>query len=852
MSSVSPQTTPPRALTSPADDCPQQGSVGRAYSDVHVFLAGHHVHGDPSFILALGEFARACMMIAETVETGDLVSLRTQYDLLVKAYDAVGQSLGHFYAEVDVAAGNTTSRWSKLKNDHIDSLATLIYRHDCFAHSDRAFGTYLISTLRQAAREVFPCADRYSGLCALCCIQDQPGWVVLSDISIAESDPCAVFLTCPSVRDGLLCSSRDIEDTFRVIAAPSNTENMRQLSRTLGGARSLEMPLLDAPAGAKADLLKALQGVTPRQSVSLAFASLRILIWIICGYPIDSVKAAKLTDVLFLHVRIEGLETYLAGAIQDLASSHYSGRLPKGTSLDQFHHRLIHLVRLWHCVYSNADDEPILQAPPEVSSLISPDILNKWPSLRNGLECGLIPLVRNGYPSSLKVRAFIRHQRRKTGSTGYNDELLSKFEPRYEQNLRKCRRDANKFCSERALPLPDPVKLSQGYAGMSGSATISNIVGEGLRAFAPSPQKLAVAITCLQSRLYGSVGFEAWVIHTCRHASHSLSCHDCKVDDAFMRERQYTEAIPLLVYNSVVLQKTPERRVVTVLMWIKVAHVLMSMRNWSGLRMVTQALVFLLSGLAHHHIPVPDVSIRAMRRLHMLVFEKAPGDTQSHIDRLEHTRFTKNELSLPYLGRLHERILDLASTAARTHMPSSDGESGSHNTSMRLSAYEEIVQSIEWYESANVDFITAREVVGLDLAKDAYERKKNEPGVTLEGCEIEQAALDRTLEGYVRHELDVILGKYPCLAQKREEIAAQRHPEPYFLQSDEAPHTEGDVTLGQLLAAIHTYDGDIVAEAMKGLDEPVGDVQPPEIPRNPPSFLRRFSNRIPRLEIDWS
>lgn len=38
----------------------------------------------------------------------------------------------------------------------------------------------------------------------------------------------------------------------------------------------------------------------------------------------------------------------------------------------------------------------------------------------------------------------------------------------------------------------------------------------------------------------------------------------------------------------------------------------------------------------------------------MLVFEEAPDDTQSHIDRLEHTSFTANERSLPYLGELFQ------------------------------------------------------------------------------------------------------------------------------------------------------------------------------------------------------
>ena len=44
-----------------------------------------------------------------------------------------------------------------------------------------------------------------------------------------------------------------------------------------------------------------------------------------------------------------------------------------------------------------------------------------------------------------------------------------------------------------------------------------------------------------------------------------------------------------------------------------------------------------------------------MRRLHMLVLEKVPGDTRSLVDHLEDSIFTggngEDELSLPYLGK---------------------------------------------------------------------------------------------------------------------------------------------------------------------------------------------------------
>lgn len=107
----------------------------------------------------------------------------------------------------------------------------------------------------------------------------------------------------------------------------------------------------------------------------------------------------------------------------------------------------------------------------------------------------------------------------------------------------------------------------------------------------------------------------------------------------------------------------------------------------------------------------------------------------------------------------------------------------------------------------NIDFLTARGEVALELAREAYERKKSqqkvESGVkldvdllkaqeevglklaregedkkklTLENCENDQDLLDRTLEGYVRYQLEDIFVKYPCTAQGREEIAAQALP----------------------------------------------------------------------------
>ena len=66
----------------------------------------------------------------------------------------------------------------------------------------------------------------------------------------------------------------------------------------------------------------------------------------------------------------------------------------------------------------------------------------------------------------------------------------------------------------------------------------------------------------------------------------------------------------------------------------------------------------------------------------------------------------------------------------------------------------------------------------MELAKETFERRTNlnEPGVTELGCDAEQHALDKTLEGYVRYQLEAILKRCPCPANTRERMAAEMYP----------------------------------------------------------------------------
>ena len=74
---------------------------------------------------------------------------------------------------------------------------------------------------------------------------------------------------------------------------------------------------------------------------------------------------------------------------------------------------------------------------------------------------------------------------------------------------------------------------------------------------------------------------------------------------------------------------------------------------------------------------------------------------------------------------------------------------------------------------------------------------------------------------------------------------------PTFHQENvDAPRKEGDVTIGHLLAAIHTYDGDIMAEAKREEEEFEAEVQR-VVTGKAPSLWRRVSESIPRLEIYW-
>ena len=118
---------------------------------------------------------------------------------------------------------------------------------------------------------------------------------------------------------------------------------------------------LDTPVGVREDfILGALKEMEPGQSISASLLSLLALVWVICGLPIDSYEAQKLTEALFLHVRIEGRNgigaAFLDVAIYPFSSPCYSGPLPDGTTLDRFQRRFIHFVRVWLCIYRDASD----------------------------------------------------------------------------------------------------------------------------------------------------------------------------------------------------------------------------------------------------------------------------------------------------------------------------------------------------------------------------------------------------------------------------------------------------------------------------------------------------------------
>ncbi|VDC04423.1 unnamed protein product [Peniophora sp. CBMAI 1063] len=816
------------------------GSIEDAYACVHAFFE-QHIHGDPRFIYILAGFATTCTALRHSVLFEDPPPLRARLELLIKAHQTVEQdlwcSIDDIIAETDAAR----LKWSKLKDNHIQPLASLFSNTESLTHADVARAVFVVSELRREAKEVLSCADRnpllHRGPCSLCYVEDRPSWTALEKSSTEEA--CYVFLTCPRVRNGSLCTARDIERTFMKITQPSTHRAPRCFVSSLG----IPHQITD-------------------ERIRPDFVSMHAVLWMICSYPISSLEAAKLKDVLFLYVRIKHLEPLLECAIRALATPHISDPLPDGISLAQFHRSLIYTVRDWHCLYANGTGVD-LEAPPSIKTLIHSDILDQWPRLRYGLEKVIIPLTQGKYAPGPGLRAAVRHDRRRTGTTGYDDTLFDRFEEGYGKRVKRATEDAKAYWARRALPLPAKVKLHEGYAaGMSASSIISNIAAEGIRAFVYFPEKLAWVISCIQARLYGCIDFESIVVHMCRHVTSSPSiprmfCEDCQngVDNAFLRERQFTEAIPLWVLDTIVSQKASARRVEVTLMWIKVANALMSIRNWSGLRMVTHALVFLLSEYAYKHVPLPDVSIRAMRRLHVLVFEKAPGTTQSHIDDLERTVFTgdngEDELSLPYLGRFHETMLDLASNSARTcKSMSANGTEGDYTT-MRLSAYEEIVQTIDWYEGVNIGYVSARGERSAQLAEEAFTRRKDEPGVTLSGCQTEQRVLDRTLEGYVRQELKVVRKRSSCPAQGREKIAApgQPLPQPPFRQEAEKERAGDDVTIGDLLAAIHTHIGDIAAEAKKE-EEPLA----PEPPSKRPSFVKTLSSLFTTpfvIEVVW-
>ena len=114
------------------------------------------------------------------------VSLRTRLEILDRAHTVVQDLLWSSYTDVNVEASKTTFYWAKLKDDHIDRIASLLTRTEQMSVATRSFGAYIIENLRLETRGVFACVERNSlgqlGLCALCCIQDQPTWEAVSGV----------------------------------------------------------------------------------------------------------------------------------------------------------------------------------------------------------------------------------------------------------------------------------------------------------------------------------------------------------------------------------------------------------------------------------------------------------------------------------------------------------------------------------------------------------------------------------------------------------------------------------------------------------------------------------------------